>query len=213
MLGTLVLKHPERQWVAEKSPKPIAPVHVGAHYVYLLRDGRDVLVSLFWHHVRLGGFKTWCDDEAPVAADERAAWLVDATHFDVHPERLLSLERCVRAVARHWHDVVRADLDTLDALPAPTRALVVRYEQLLNDTDGERARIYRYLALEPRDARALERWDLTLPGIPEDANAGFFRTGRTGEWRTFFHGDARDWFKQETGSLLIDLGYETGDDW
>lgn len=54
MLGAVAVKHPDKTWIAEKSPKPIEPIHVGAHYVYLLRDGRDVLVSLFWHHVRIG---------------------------------------------------------------------------------------------------------------------------------------------------------------
>jgi hypothetical protein len=67
MLGAVAAKQPDKLWIGEKSPKAIEPVMPGAHYIYIVRDGRDVLVSLFWHHVRIGGFKTWCDGGVPVA--------------------------------------------------------------------------------------------------------------------------------------------------
>jgi hypothetical protein len=62
-------------------------------------------------------------------------------------------------------------------MAAPTRAITVRYEALLNDTNAERNRIYEFLALDVTAARELESWDLTLPGVPQDQSAGFFRKG------------------------------------
>ena len=42
---------------------------------------------------------------------------------------------------------------------------------------AERARIYEFLSLEAREARSLEKWDLTEPGIPNEQSQGFFRKG------------------------------------
>ena len=218
MLGAVAVKHPEKEWIGEKSPKSMQPLMPGAHYVYIIRDGRDVLVSLFWHHVRLGGFKTWCDNGPPVPADDVAAYKVNERYFEDAPQRLLARESCVRQTARRWRDVVESDLQTMEALGDDgngdgTRAVSLRYEELLGNTDSERARMYRFLGLEPSEARELASWDMTLPGVPQTQSQGFFRKGVSGDWQTYFHDDAKQWFKDEAGELLIRLGYAADNNW
>jgi glycosyltransferase involved in cell wall biosynthesis len=232
MLGAVAAKQPDKLWIGEKSPKAIDPVMPGAHYIYIVRDGRDVLVSLFWHHVRIGGFKTWCDGGVPVAAADSEAWKRDNTYFDQLPHRLLALEKCVRITARIWKQVVEADLaliaelnriekelpnhanNTAMVASGHTRAIIVAYESLLENTDSERRRLYEFLALDPSEARALAAEDLTLPGVPHERSDAFFRKGVQGDWKQYFHDDAKQWFKEEAGELLERLGYVAkGENW
>lgn len=232
MLAAVASKQPDKLWIGEKSPKAIEPVLPGAHYIYIVRDGRDVLVSLFWHHVRIGGFKTWCDGGVPVAVADSDAWKLDHTYFDQVPHRLLALEKCVRITARIWRQVVEADLALIGELRrveaelanranvsamvanGHTRAIMVAYESLLENTDSERRRLYEFLALDPNEARALAAEDLTLPGVPHERSDAFFRKGVQGDWKQYFHDDAKQWFKEEAGELLERLGYVgKGENW
>lgn len=78
---------------------------------------------------------------------------------------------------------------------------------------AERRRIYEFLALASDEARELESWDLTKPGIPAEQSKGFFRKGVSGDWERYFHADARRWFKEEAGDLLVELQYASDDAW
>jgi hypothetical protein len=131
----------------------------------------------------------------------------------------------VRITARLWKQVVEADLALIaelnraeNELPnhanrtamvasGHTRATMVAYEALLENTDSERRRLYEFLALDPSEARALAAEDLTLPGVPHERSDAFFRKGVQGDWKQYFHDDAKQWFKEEAGDLLERLGY------
>lgn len=91
---------PNVVFVGEKSPKPVAPIVHGARYVYVMRDGRDVVVSLLAHRVRIGGFVDWCDADRMFGTDaaDLAAVTRNWQFFEENPEQLLSNENCVRKV-------------------------------------------------------------------------------------------------------------------
>jgi hypothetical protein len=38
-------------------------------------------------------------------------------------------------------------------------------------------------------------------------------TGVSGDWKQYFHDDAKRWFKEEANDLLVELNYETSDNW
>jgi sulfotransferase 6B1 len=40
-----------------------------------------------------------------------------------------------------------------------------------------------------------------------------FRKGRSGEWRNYFKEEHKQQFKQVTGDLLVQMGYEQDDNW
>jgi hypothetical protein len=46
-----------------------------------------------------------------------------------------------------------------------------------------------------------------------NTKASTFRKGGTGNWKKVFTGEHVKLFKEQTGDLLIRLGYETSDDW
>jgi hypothetical protein len=43
--------------------------------------------------------------------------------------------------------------------------------------------------------------------------SGTFRKGKPGDWREHFTQKNIDYFKESTGNLLIELGYEADNDW
>ena len=50
-------------------------------------------------------------------------------------------------------------------------------------------------------------------GHPARKNPRLFRKGKTGGWRNHFSDEHKQIFKDITGDLLIELGYETDNDW
>jgi hypothetical protein len=214
------LVEPAARFVGEKSPKSVTPLVDGAHYVYVLRDGRDVLVSLFAHRVRLGGFDQWCPQDRMFAsaAAQSAASLRDWAFFEQNPRELLAYEPCVRHIVARWTDRVSADLRALEAYNASLYT-VLSYERLARDPDSERRRVYEWLGLDAQRSEALGLYTMPLAGLAPDSEYRpqnpFFRKGEPGDWRNFFTDDVKQWFKSVAGAqeLLQELHYEESDRW
>jgi len=108
----------------------------------------------------------------------------------------------VRLVARGWANRARQDEEAVVAIqqnwsPAAdnnNRILVVRYEDFAKDAAGTRDSIFRFLNL---DARELARSPVS----------------KTKAWSHYFHEDAKKWFKEEAGGVLIEQGYEINNKW
>ena len=43
------------RWVGDRTPRELRPVYAGAPFIRVLRDGRDVLVSMTFHTMTVGG--------------------------------------------------------------------------------------------------------------------------------------------------------------
>ncbi|EGC29470.1 hypothetical protein DICPUDRAFT_42846 [Dictyostelium purpureum] len=205
-------------WVGEKTPSPLQPVISGSKYILIIRDGRDVLVSLFWHYVRLGGFENWCGNHKHLVDPQYVKqYRTDTDYFHKNPENLLEKEICFRKIASGWAKRVRDDQSVIQALEAEPVAQVytLRYEELHRNPEGYRKEIYEFLDLDYNEAEPLSVDDKTIPGgfnEKSDKNK-FFRKGEIGDWKNYFTENNKKWFKEETGNLLIELGYELSNDW
>jgi hypothetical protein len=214
------LVEPDARYVGEKSPKSVTPIVAGAHYVYVLRDGRDVLVSLFAHRVRIGGFDNWCPDDRMFASSEAqaAASLQDWSFFEQNSAELLAHEPCVRRIVQRWTERVSADLMALKAYDSKLYR-VLSYERLTRDPDGERRRVYEWLGLDAQRSESLGLYTMPLAGLSPDSEFRpqnpFFRKGEPGDWRNFFTDDVKRWFKSVPGAqeLLQALHYESNEQW
>jgi len=82
----------------------------------------------------------------------------------------------------------------------------VAYEDLYRNVETTRASLYRFLGVDPRSAAALTQW--TTPGFCQENMQSHYRKGVVGEWRHYFTNETRQWFYEEAGELLAELGYE-----
>ena len=216
IMGAIASRRPDARWIGDRTPRALVAYLPSAPHFYVLRDGRDVLVSLAIKEIAEAGFNFRIEPFASDLGDLRRSFLDDPLLFDRQPEALFAHEGWFRHLARQWARHVGHDQDALDRVRDggdPMRVHVVRYERLHEDLDGERAAMYEFLGLRPQDAGPTSVEDRTSAGLEGEDPRGFYRKGAVGQWRRHFTDQTQSWFKQETGDLIVRTGYEQSVDW
>jgi hypothetical protein len=102
----------------------------------------------------------------------------------------------------------------------PEQSIELRYEDLLDDTEGAFRRVASHFGLDaspPTIERivAENRFEAMSDGRSRgQGNEGsFVRKGVSGDWKTHFTDRVKHLFKQHAGQALIDFGYENDMDW
>ncbi len=181
--------------------------------VYLSRDGRNVVVSSFFHILRDYG------DSRSVARTPARARLdrVFGAGFDAEDTRAL-LPRFVEHLfdkplgnRRSWAQHVR---EWYDPESRPHIAYV-SYEELLEDPGAHLNRVAEHVsAREVQDWRiemAVEKFSIerqTGRSAGQEDRAHFIRKGVAGDWKNHFSHEAARVFDRLTGDELIRLGDE-----
>lgn len=173
----------------------------GARKICVVRDGRDVMVSLYHYSRRF---------DPAVRAQPFGAFLRDRNPFNDDSYEG-EMDR-----PSYWAFHVRSWLEAEDAL-------VVRFEALRHDYARALERMAAHLGEpapeDPVDARRRPgggpigwirrrlpaRW-----GGPDEAErtSVAFRRGLTGEWRSRFDEEDAAWFRERAGDALAALGYD-----
>jgi hypothetical protein len=91
--------------------------------------------------------------------------------------------------------------------------LKIRFEDLAADRRSALGQIAGHLTerapLPLRETEIIAALEASI----DPARSPTFRSGKTGEWRTYFTPQHRRLFKSVAGDLLIRLGYETSNNW
>jgi hypothetical protein len=190
--------------------------------IYVLRDGRDVVISLYFHHVR--------HLLAPTMWTRRFHRYFTRTlgpGYDVNDVQG-NLPRFIEGLAdRPFGGLLRERQDKR-FLPWPEHVedwihrpdvLVVRYEMLHAHPLGELQRVRHHLGANVPDSvcrQIVERNSFAaktgrVPGT-EDRRS-FMRKGIVGDWVTWFTHDAGTRFVEFAGETLIACGYERDASW
>lgn len=211
----LDLPHPRRYRL------PVAmPCVVHAHWlpdprlprtVYIVRDGRDVMVSRYFYEVRLAASRL-----NPAAARQRRARFdrvlgprADLNDVEGNMARFVEVELSEPGwPASTWPQHVDAWLD------APLKTAVVRYEDLRRDVHDALSPALEKLG-ETVDAGSLrmsgQRFEFgRQAGLQHDGWFGpVLRRGVPGDWKSHFSREAATIFDQAAGRTLRRLGYES----
>jgi hypothetical protein len=92
--------------------------------------------------------------------------------------------------------------------------LCLRFEDLILERRAALGRLLDYLCQRGMQSNlSREREIEILEHAIAPKKSGTFRKGQPGNWREHFTQANTDFFKEQTGDLLIRLGYETGQDW
>lgn len=181
----LVIKEPHGSEAADL----LAALLPRSRFLFLVRDGRDVVDSLL-DALSGGG---WATDLAVVddGSARRLSFLVDAAHAWV--QRMSSATRA------------------FDGHPAEL-GLLVRYEELLSDTQPQLERVLTWAGLPVPAGLAEHVEKLSFAQVREsDKGAGrFHRAATPGLWRTNLSDAEQVAVEDVMAPVLRRLGYEVG---
>ena len=208
--------------VGDKSPsslihgqavRDMAAVYPDARLVYIVRDGRDVLISeRFRNFVEDSKYLT--SEDKRIIADLKA----DQTPF-TDGRRSIFTDAFIRRAAAGWVSNL-TETDAEGQRLYGDRYLSLRYEDLLSNPFAEMQKLWGFLgvladpSLEPAvKDELLSNPDETWQAQRNESIASFLPKGNAGNWRKMFTKHDQQVFKNVAGETLIKWGYEKDLTW
>lgn len=209
-------RKPGARVVGDHTPKPLQTMLEDAAYIVATRDGRDVIVSWTFHLLRTGMVDIVHEACRDTFQREVSAGMQDPEKLTTAAKHLLRDQEWVTRLGSGWSLEIQNDWPQLAAIKASgsrSRAMVVRYEDLIRDVETTRAGIYEFLGAAPGKAAPVSRETKTLPGFEREDPKSFYRKGEAGDWKNYFDERSAQWFKACAAQQLIEAGYEKDDRW
>ncbi|GAB4109194.1 MAG: hypothetical protein Kow00105_17670 [Phycisphaeraceae bacterium] len=190
----------------------------GPNAVYVVRDGRDAMVSMYFYLLR--GMPMDAETGQPGSVHPRIRRYFRSldnledikSHLPYFIEQQMLRPHGCRT---NWPTHVRTSLQAgRDDVP------IVKYEDLLNDGPGTLAKAVETLTGEPADmdrcVQAIDKFSFKRqagrdPG--QENRSDFLRKGQAGDWKNHFTREAAEVFDRFAGDVLIELGYEKDRSW
>jgi len=164
-------------------------------YLLITRDGRDCIVSWFYH----------CLNKEIIVNDKMgqniALFKKEPTYFEANKSQLLNMPNFLRRLSKQWNDRVLSDLTLSDK----SNVYMISYERLIKQTEIERLNIYKFLDIEPLQAKSLTK--RTSPGFEQHDPKSHYRQGKSNRWKEYFTEQQHGIFISEAGEALQALGY------
>ncbi len=189
----------------------------GARVIHVVRDGRDAAVSAV-HHIWNNRARITGTELDPDLAARRDRYRADPSGFGRGGESLFAPGHLAGTAARWAAYTERARADGRALLG--DRYAEVRYEDMLTKPEAELTRLLAFLGVEAGAERAAACLEATSfergsggRKRGEEDSSSFRRKGVAGDWQRVFTDEDKATFKREAGPLLVELGYEQGEDW
>lgn len=215
-LGACAHQRPDAEWVGDRTPRRLEVLLPGAPHIVVVRDGRDVAVSVAIMEMNTDGALVARFHSDPGLAKARAGFQENADFFKENPTELFTCEPFVRTIARRWADQAMHDVGVAAQIETGEIDATVHfayYERLHTDPETEREKMYRFLGVDPAEADPLTAESGTRPGLATDNHRSDKRKGVIGDWKNYFTDEAKRWFKDEAGEALVALRYEDDENW
>lgn len=191
--------------------------------IFLVRDGRDVMVSLYYHQLlwndknRLSPKDVYYHRKKVPFNDyenvkENFKEFIDYT-FSHRPSKLQHF-----TYMGNWYEYNKAWLEKLnnsdniylikyeDILKTPLKTLTQMFESFFNAKEIDQDKLQSII-----DKFSFENQTKRKKG--EEESASFLRKGIEGDWKNYFGEQEKRIFKDYTYNLLVELGYEENNNW
>ncbi len=177
----------------------------------VLRDGRDVMVSAYYHFLHIN------ETNLVSAVEQKRKHLGFRDFDDIHTNLPKFIEYMFGDYAQpiqrcSWTGFMESWQDR--------SAAFVRYEDLLSDCHGAMSRVISELTKQPIDEAKLAgvvdqySWRKLAGRKPGTSKKGsFMRKGIAGDWKNNFTKQAAIVFDQVAGDTLVQWGYEPDRTW
>ena len=209
--------------VGDKSPsstihgqavRDMQAVYPDAKLIYIVRDGRDVLISeRFRNFVEESKFLT--HEDKRIIADLK----IDSVPF-TDGRRSIFNEAFIRRVAKGW-------VKNLQETDDEGRRLFdgnyygLRYEDLLQTPFDEMSKLWNFLGVKNVDTFLVENIKAEMESNPDEewqakrneGIASFLPKGQAGNWSRLFTEKDKSIFKEVAGEILVKWKYEKDLNW
>ena len=180
----------------------------------MLRDGRDVAVSMF-HNVMNGRFFQHYLTRFPSLQGKQALFQADPEVFLHQPNLALQGEEdFVRHLAAEWAQYVFQSVASAARAQSgelPTSVVQLRYEDLHQEPEAIRDRLFTLLGLDAGLSAPLD--DKTQAGFKKEKPANFNRKGQVGDGMNYFREETKASFKQAGQAALEQFAWAQNASW
>ena len=209
--------------VGDKSPsstihgqavRDLYAIYPDAKLVYLVRDGRDVMISeRFRNFVEESRFLT--SEDHRILADLRN----DKTPFS-NGSRSIFTEQFIHRVAKGWSSNL-SEIDGEGKRLFRKNYIALRYEDLLLDPFGEMTRLWDFLGVKKVNKSLQKDIQAEMASNPDEEwqekrngdIASFLPKGHAGNWQRLFTAQDKAVFKEAAGVTLVNWKYEKDLNW
>lgn len=209
--------------VGDKSPsstihgqavRDMHAVYPDAKLVYIVRDGRDVLIS--------ERFRNFVEESRFLSAEDKH--IVEGLRKDQIPftngTRSIFTESFIRRVAKGWGSNLQETDDEGHNL-FHNHYFRMRYEDLLSIPFDEMSKLWSFLGVKNVDVLLKEKIKSEMLSNPDEEwqakrNEGiayFLPKGQAGNWSRLFTERDKSIFKEVAGDMLVKWGYERDLNW
>ena len=209
--------------VGDKSPsstihgqavRDMHSIYPDAKLVYIVRDGRDVLIS--------ERFRNFVEESKFLSAEDKR--IIEELRRDQNPftngARSIFTETFIRRVAAGWVQNLQETEDEGRRLFGD-HYFGMRYEDLLATPFEEMTRLWKFLGVK-KVSRSLDKEikaemasnpDEEWQAQRNEGIASFLPKGQAGNWQRLFTEHDRSLFKAVAGEMLIRWKYEGNNQW
>jgi hypothetical protein len=209
--------------VGDKSPsstihgqavRDMHSIYPDAKLVYIIRDGRDVLIS--------ERFRNLVEESKFLKAEDKRVikeLRKDQTPF-TNGTRSIFTETVIRRVAKGWVTNVQETEEEGKRLFGD-HYCSLRYEDMLEHPFDELTRLWKFLGVKKIDESLEEKIKAEMESNPDEewqakrneGIASFLPKGHAGNWERLFTARDKSLFKEVAGEMLIKWNYEKDLNW
>jgi len=209
--------------VGDKSPsstihgqavRDLHAVYPDAKLVYIVRDGRDVLIS--------ERFRNLVEESRFLKAEDKR--IIDELRKDqgqfTNGTRSIFTETVIRRMAKGWVTNL-AEIENEGQRLFGGNYLSLRYEDLLESPFEEMTRLWKFLGVKKVDSSLGKKIKAEMESNPDEewqakrdeGIASFLPKGQAGNWERLFTAKDKSVFKEVAGEMLIKWKYEQDTNW
>ncbi len=188
-------------------------IYPDAKLVYIVRDGRDVLIS--------ERFRNFVEDSKFLTAEDRR--IIEDLKRDQTPftdgTRSIFTDTFLREIGQRWVDDLN-EIDNEARRLYPGSYFSLRYEDLLAAPLVEMGKLWAFLGVQAEPALEAEVQKEMGQNLDEEWQArragdiaSFLPKGKAGNWRNMFTTRDRQVFKEVAGEVLVKWNYEQDLNW
>ena len=189
-------------------------IYPDAKLVYIVRDGRDVLIS--------ERFRNFVEESRFLNSEDTR--IVDELRKDqasyTNGTRSIFTETFIRRVANGWAKNLKETEEEARRLYGRNYC-GLRYEDLLSDPFDEMNKLWKFLGVKRVNKSLAKAIKAEMASNPDEewqakrneGIAAFLPKGQAGNWQRLFTEKDKSIFKEVAGAMLVKWKYEKGLDW